>query len=77
MDLWTCFSGITGKWGRAIGEISSEQAAWCDMQDSEEENNCFECDVLTDDDNDIIDLYSVGHESVMRSRCNQGVKMPF
>ena len=34
------------------------------MQESDDENNCFECNVPTDEDNDIIDLYSVGHESV-------------
>jgi hypothetical protein len=66
MGFWhSCFTGITGKWGRAISEISSEKAAWCVMQESDDENNCFKHDVLTDDDNDIIDLYSMGHESVM------------
>lgn len=34
------------------------------MQESDDENDYFECDVPTDDENDIIDLYSVGHESV-------------
>ena len=34
------------------------------MQESDDENDSFECDVSTDDENDIINLYSVGHESV-------------
>ena len=58
------FTRIAGKWGRAVSEISSEQAARCVMQESDDENDYFECDVPTDDENDIIDLYSVGHESV-------------
>ena len=47
------------------------------MRDSEKENDCVERDVLTDDNNNITDLYSVGHESVTRTMCNQGVEMPF
>ena len=56
------FARIEGKWGRAIGKISSEQVAWCVMQESDDENDCFEYNVPTNEDNDIIDLYSVGHE---------------
>ena len=49
------------------------------MREPEEENksDCFECDVPTDDENDIIDLYSVGHESVTWNMCTQGVGVPF
>jgi len=71
------FARITGKWGNAVGEISSEQAARCVMRESDDENDSFECDVPTDDENDIIDLYSVGHESVTQNMCTQGVEVPF
>ena len=49
------------------------------MREPEEENesDCFKCDVPTDDENDIIDLYSVGHESVTWNMCTQGVEVPF
>ena len=74
---YSCFTRIAGKWGRAISKISSEQAAQCVMQESNDKNHCFECDVPTDNKNNIIDLYSVGHESVTWNMCNQGAEVPF
>jgi len=57
--------------------MNSEQAAWYVMQDFGEEDEHFEHYVLTDNNDNTIDLYSVGHESVTRSMCNQGVEVPF
>ena len=57
--------------------MNGEQTARYATQDVVEEDEVFEPDVVTDDDANVIDLYSVGHESVTRKMCSEGTEIPF
>ena len=71
--IWT-----TGKWGRAIGIVGDMQAAQETVSIEEVEDTSPNADVLSTAQNDnIVDLYSVGHEEVTRLMCNTGVEVPF
>ena len=71
-------SRTAGKWRRAVSIVEDTQAA--------QEPTCMEiveitspaANVLSTAQNDnLIDLYSVGHEEVTRTMCNMGVEVPF
>jgi hypothetical protein len=68
---------IPGKWGRAISRLSGEQTALNTAQSFMEGHDIFERDVATDNNTNVIDLYSVGHESVTHKMCNRGIEIPF
>ena len=71
--IWT-----TGKWGRVVGIVGDTQAAQETVSIEEVEDTGPNTDVLSTAQNDnIVDLYSVGHEEVTRLMCNTGVKVPF
>ena len=68
----------TGKWGRAIGIVGDMQVAQETASIEEVEDTGPNADVLSTAQNDnIVDLYSVGHEEVTRRMCNMGVEVPF
>jgi len=68
---------ISGKRGRAVSRLSGEQTALNTAQSFVEGHENFERDVATDDNTNVIDLYSVGHESVTRKMCDGGIEIPF
>jgi hypothetical protein len=71
-------SRTTGKWGRAVGIVGDTQAAQEASSLEEVEESSPVVDVLsTAQNNNVIDLYSVGHEEVTRQMCNVGVEVPF
>ena len=67
-----------GKWGRAISTVGDMWAAWETPSIEVVEITSPAVHVLNTMQNDnIIDLYSVGHEEVTRMMCDTGVKVPF
>ena len=67
----------TGKWGRAIGIVEDTPAAQESPSIEVVEITSPNNNVLNIVLNDIIDLYSVGHETVTRTMCNTGAEVPF
>ena len=67
----------TGKQGRAVGIIEDTAAAQESPSIEVVEITSPDNNVLNIMPNDIIDLYSVGHETVTRTMCNTGAEVPF
>ena len=67
----------TGKRGRAVGIIEDMPAAQESPSIEVVEITSPHNNVLNIVPNDIIDLYSVGHETVTRTMCNTGAEVPF
>ena len=73
--------GATGKWGRAVSIVEDMPAALesCSVEDLEVievVSPAVNVHNIAPNDN-IVDLYSVGHEEVTRMMCNKGVEVPF
>ena len=68
-----------GKRGRAVGIIEDMPTAWESSSVDVVESITPAVDVLhnTVPNDNIIDLYSVGHEEVTRTMCNLGIEVPF
>ena len=67
-----------GKWGRAVSKIESTPAAQETSSIEVIEVCSPAAKVLTTESNDnLIDLYSVGHEEVTRAMCQEGAEVPF
>ena len=69
-----------GKWRRAVSVIEDTQAAreTSNIEVVKVISPAVDHDVLsTTQNNNIIDLYSVGHEEVTRVMCDSGVEVPF
>ena len=68
----------TGKWGGAVSTLGDTQAAreTSDIEMVEIISPTVDVHSTTQNDN-VIDLYLVGHEEVTRSMCNSGVEVPF
>ena len=68
----------SGKWRRAIGTVD-------DMQAAREASNIEVVEIISPavdvhsamQNNNVIDLYLVGHEEVTRDMCNIGTEVPF
>ena len=68
----------TGKWGRAARNVEDTQAAREASNIEVVEITSPAVDVLSTTQNDnIINLYSVGHEEVTRLMCDMGIEVPF
>ena len=69
----------SGKWRRAVSVVEDTQAAQeSNIEVVEIISPAVNHDVLsTTQNNNIIDLYSVGHEEVTRFMCDSGVEVPF
>ena len=69
----------SGKWRRAVSVVEDMQAAQeSNIEVVEIISPAVNHDVLsTTQNNNIIDLYSVGHEEVTRFMCDSGVEVPF
>ena len=69
-----------GKWGRAVSMVEDKPTA---LETAEAEVEVVEItspavNVLnTVSNNNIVDLYSVGHKEVTRAMCNSGIEVPF
>jgi hypothetical protein len=67
-----------GKWGRAVSTVEDTQAAREASNIEVVEITSPAVDVLSTTQNDnIINLYSVGHEEVTRRMCDMGIEVPF
>ena len=68
----------TGKQGRAVSNIENTPAARepTNIEVIEITSPAINVPSTAQNDN-IIDLYSVGHEEVMRAMCNTGIEVPF
>ena len=68
-----------GKWGGAISNLEDTQAAreMSDIEVVEITSPAVDHVLSTTQNNNVIDLYSVGHEEVTRTMCNSGVEVPF
>ena len=68
----------TGKWGRAVSNIENTPAARepTNIEVIEIASSAVNVPSTSQNDN-IIDLYSVGHEEVTRAMCNAGIEVPF
>ena len=68
----------TGKWGRAVSNIENTPAARepTNIEVIEIASPAINVPSTAQNDN-IIDLYSVGHEEVTRAMCNAGIEVPF
>ena len=68
----------TGKWGGAVSNLVDTQAAREMSNTKVVEIISPAVDVLsTTQNNNVVDLYSVGHEDVTRIMCNKGIEVPF
>ena len=67
-----------GKWGRAVNDVEEMPTAQ-EKPDIETIEVCSPTvNVINAESNDnIVDLYSVGHEEVNRTMCNIGTEVPF
>jgi intracellular sulfur oxidation DsrE/DsrF family protein len=67
-----------GKWRRAVSNVEDMRAAQEALNIEVVEIISPAVDVLSTTQNDnVVDLYSVGHEEVTRVMCNTGVEVPF
>jgi hypothetical protein len=68
----------TGKWGRAVSNIESMPAAREPASIEMIEVYSPAVNVPSAElNNNVIDLYSVGHEEVTRAMCKEGIEVPF
>lgn len=68
----------SGKWGRAVSNVEDMPVAQESPSIEVVETTSPAVHVLNTTQNDnIVDLYSVGHEEVTRTMCNTGVEVPF
>ena len=71
-------NGTAGKWGRAISIVGEMPTARETMKIEEVEITSTTVNVHNVMQNDnIVDLSSVGHEEVTREMSDKGVEMPF
>src|SRR5271168_3179256 len=71
-------NGTPGKWGRAASCIGDMLTARDSSKVVEVTSPSPAALVLnTMQNNDIVDLYSVGHKEVMRAMCETGIEVPF
>ena len=82
MGQWGNTRAESGKWRRAISILKDEQAAHKSAMieevsepavDSMESPNVHK---YTSKDENLIDLYSVEHETITREMCNVGMEVP-
>ena len=68
----------SGKWRRAVSVVEDTQAAREMSNKDVVEIISPAVDVLsTTQNNNIVDLYSLGHKEVTRTMCDTGVEVPF
>ena len=72
------FNGTAGKRGRAVSVVEDMPTAQRSASVERAEVSSSATNVLNiEQNNNLIDLYSVGHEKVTRTMCDTGVEVPF
>ena len=67
-----------GKWGRAVSKVEGTPAAREPSSEEVVEVISPAANVIiTASNNNVVDLYSVGHEKVTRAMCDRGAEVPF
>ena len=67
-----------GKWGRAVSDVEETLTAREKPDIEAIEVYCPAVNVINTEPNDnVVDLYSVGHEEVNRTMCDIGTEVPF
>ena len=67
-----------GKWGRAVSDVEETPMTWEKPDTETIEVYCPAVNVINTESNDnIVDLYSVGHEEVNKTMCDIGTEVPF
>ena len=67
-----------GKWGRAVSDVEETPTAQEKPDIEAIEVYCPAVNVINTEPNDnVVDLYSVGHEEVNRTMCDIGTEVPF